>query len=131
MEQLLKALADLLAPYLPKQEIDLETIKRDVINAATTAMNKITSDYEHNLDISSEVLNELENYDFDDAINIFLDYNNYQPADQFVDRSDCEEIVSNKINEFIDENKINEYIDESLRDEIKNVLRDATIEVIN
>ena len=99
MEQLLKALADLLAPYLPKPNIS-----------------------DTDLDISSEIMNELENYDFDDAIANYLDYNNYQPKEYLVDASDCEEIVSNKINE---------YIDETLRDEIKDVLRDATIEVIN
>ena len=101
MEQLLKALADLLAPYLPKPN---------------------TSDLEINLKIEKAIDKELREIDFDDAIQNYLDYNDYQPADEFVDQSDCEEIVSNKINE---------YIDETLRDEIKNVLRDATIEVIN
>lgn len=120
MEQLLKALADLLAPYLPKPNIsDIETAFLEGLNKEIDrAIEKELND----LDISSEVSNELENYNFDDDINNFLDYNNYQPADEFVSESDCIEIVSNKINE---------YIDEALRDEIKNVLRDATIEVIN
>ena len=120
MEQLLKALADLLAPYLPKPNIsDIETAFLEGLNKEIDrAIEKELTD----LDISSEVLNELENYDFDDAIQNYLDYNNYQTGDNFVDQSDCKEIVSNKINE---------YIDETLRDEIKNVLRDATIEVIN
>jgi len=125
MEQLLKALADLLAPYLPKPNIsDIETAFLEGLNKEIDrAIEKELND----LDISSEIMNELENYfllnnHFDDAINNFLDYNNYQPADEFVSESDCKEIVSNKINE---------YIDEALRDEIKNVLRDATIEVIN
>tara|TARA_R100001082_G_C4309718_1_gene136188 strand:- start:117 stop:473 length:357 start_codon:yes stop_codon:yes gene_type:complete len=118
MEQLLKALADLLAPYLPKPNIsDIETaflegLNKEIDRAIERELNS--------LDISSEIMNELENYDFDDAINNFLDYNNYQPADSFVDESDCREIVSNKINE---------YIDETLRDEIKDVLRNVTFDV--
>ncbi len=112
MEQLLKALADLLAPYLPKPNIsDLE------INLKIEkAIEKELTD----LDISSEVLNELENYDFDDAIQNYLDYNNYQPADNFVSQSDCEETASLKVSE---------YIDECLRDEIKDVLRNVTFDV--
>tara|TARA_R100001463_G_scaffold136416_2_gene201730 strand:+ start:195 stop:557 length:363 start_codon:yes stop_codon:yes gene_type:complete len=120
MEQLLKALADLLAPYLPKPDIsDIETAFLEGLNKE---IDRAIEKELNNLNISDEIWNELGDYDFDDAIQNYLDYNNYQPADQFVDRSDCEEIVSNKINE---------YIDEALRDKIKNVLRDATIEVIN
>jgi len=120
MEQLLKALADLLAPYLPKPDIsDIETAFLEGLNKEIDrAIEKELTD----LDISREIMNELENYDFDDAIQNYLDYNDYRSADEFVSESDCREIVSNKINE---------YIDEALRDEIKNVLRDATIEVIN
>ena len=118
MEQLLKALADLLAPYLPKPNIsDIETaflegLNKEIDRAIERELN--------NLDISSEIMNEIEIFDFSDALQNYLDYHNYQTADQLVDQSDCEEIASNKVNE---------YIDETLRDEIKDVLRNVTFDV--
>ena len=115
MEQLLKALADLLAPYLPKPSIS-DAFLEDIYKELNNAIEKELTD----LDISSEVLNEIENYDFDDAIQNYLDYNDYRSADEFVSESNCIEIVSYKVNE---------YIDKSLRDEIKDVLRNVTFDV--
>ena len=118
MEQLLKALADLLAPYLPKPNIsDIETAFLEGLNKE---IDKAIEKELNDLDISSEVLNELENYDFDDAIQNYLDYNNYQTADEFINERICKEIAKNQAIE---------YIDESLRDEIKDVLRNVTFDV--
>ena len=107
MEQLLQALANLLAPYLPKPNI---------------------SDLEINLKIEKAIDKELRELDFDDSIHNYLEYNDYQTADEIVESLTNDSSLERVCTE-IAKNEVTEYIDESLRDEIKDVLRNVTFDV--